>query len=533
MPPTSRRDRITLVLIVAAAAVLRIWWADALSHNPAWSDPDGYREMSRLLVGNHGWRWTPRAVQFAEFTKAPLYQVLLSVFWRFDAAVPFTNGALAAHALLNASSCAAMFVIGSRLHTRRSGLIAAVVYALWLPNVMPTATFWQEQLFIPAVCWAMAGTAVAMETRRPRHWVTAGALFAVAALTRSSITYFVIPAACVVALSARPRAQAMREAALLAGGFALLALPYVVYISTVTGRLTFVESIGYFSLKHFDSVSPADPRINLLTMLHDPAGPPTTGEVLRFLGRDFAASPGAFVLRRLDFVRLLLKPGGGSYLAGRFVATAGEASMLRVAVHAALDVPFVLALVLAPFGAALARRRRLAAVLMLWPPILMAMVALVLWAGTRFRAPAEPVLLALMAVVLAGEWRRPGRVALTLAAGASLVVAGLIAVSVPSVMIPRAGYGVSAAPSPESDTPFTGAMGAYVDSKGTALVISLQSAGAAPIAVTVRVDGKTADAFTFAGSAHRRYTFDTPRRVYLEVAATEAGRPAPVVLRLE
>ena len=73
MPPTSRRDRITLALIVAVAAALRIWWANALSAHPAWSDPDGYREMSRLLVGSHGWRWTPRAVEFAEFTKAPLY----------------------------------------------------------------------------------------------------------------------------------------------------------------------------------------------------------------------------------------------------------------------------------------------------------------------------------------------------------------------------------------------------------------------------------------------------------------------------
>jgi hypothetical protein len=529
----SRRDRAALVVFVGVAFGLRVWWSGAFSSHPALSDPDGYAGMSRALVGPYGWHWTRRAVQFAEFTKAPLYQILLSFVWRVSGAALFVPSVLVLHALLNAFTPVALYVTATRLHNARAGLIAAALSAVWTPNILPTGTLWQEQLFIPAVCWAMGFTATAVATRIRRDWFLAGCAFGVAALTRSSITYFVLPASAVVALSARPRRQAIEEAALILAGFAVLVVPYVFYISSVTGHLTFIENVGYFSLKRIDSVSAADPRINLLTIMHDPSGPPTTGEALTFLWRDFHASPGAFVERRLSFIRLLLKPAGAALLPNLFVPTAGAAAALRVLVHACVDLPFAAALVLAPLGVVLARCRRLALVLALWPPIYLGLVALILWAGTRYRAPAEPVLLTLAAVVAASGWKRPARTSLAIGAAVSVVLLLLLTPSVPSMVAARANYGVEEEPVSGSDVAFGGAMGAYVTCHRNALVFSLRSTSTGDASVEVRVDGKEADAFTFHGTVQRRYPLDAPKRLYLEVAAVSGGSPAPLAIRLD
>jgi hypothetical protein len=309
---------------------------------------------------------------------------------------------------------------------------------------------------------------------------------------------------------------------MLAAGFALLVLPYVFYVSGRTGRLTVIESIGYFSLKRFIVVSPVDPSINLLAIMHDPSGPPTTGEVLRFLGRDFAASPSAFILRRLDFVRLLVKPGGAAFIASNFAPTHASARLLTAAVHLALDLPFVLALVLAPFGLVLARQRRTGLFIALWPPIYLGLVALMLWAGTRYRAPAEPVLLTLACVVAAGGWRHPGRGALAAAAVATVAMLMLVGISAPSIVSARMNYGITATPEPGEDVAFTGEMGVYYQMRQNTLAVTVRNDAGAAMPVDVRVDGKTADAFVLNGEATRRYTFETPRRVFLEIRG--AGR---------
>lgn len=529
----SRRDRVALVVFVAVGFALRVWWSGALSHHAELSDPDGYAEMSRVLIGPHGWHWTRRAVQFAEFIKAPLYQLLLSFVWRFDAVSPFVPTALVLHALLNALTPVALYVTATRLHSARAGLIAAATYAVWVPNILPTGTLWQEQLFIPILAWALACVATAVHTRTRRDWYIAGTVFAAAALTRSSVAYFVLPAAVVLATTARPRRQALEESGLLLAGFATLVVPYVIYLSMATGHMTFIENIGYFPLKRIASASAVDPRINLIAIMHDPSGAPTTGEAATFLWRDFQASPTAFIDNRLSFIRLLLKPPGAALLANLFVDSARRAETLRILVHAVLDLPFAVALVLAPLGVALARTRRLALVLALWPPVYLGMVALIQWAGTRYRAPVEPILVILAAVVVSGGWQRTGRLSVAIFSIVSGALALALAIGLPSMIAARANYGVASAPVSETDIPLGGAMGAYVACARNALTFSLRSASSGDVSIHVRVDGRQADNFTFSGETRRRYALEGPRRLYLEIEATSGGLPVPLVVRLD
>ena len=68
-------------------------------------------------------------------------------------------------------------------------MIAAVTYALWIPNILLTSQFWQEHLFVPLTVVGLAWFGRALRTRSLRDWTAAGIFLGAAALTRSSVGY--------------------------------------------------------------------------------------------------------------------------------------------------------------------------------------------------------------------------------------------------------------------------------------------------------------------------------------------------------
>ena len=83
------------------------------------------------------------------------------------------------------------------------------------------------------------------------------------------------------------------------------------------------------------------------------------------------------------------------------------------------DGGFVGAVLLAPFGVVLARRRLPSRILAIWPPLVAVLTALSAYGGPRYRSAFECVLYVYLAIVLAGEWHRPSRREVCLAALAS------------------------------------------------------------------------------------------------------------------
>jgi hypothetical protein len=306
--------------------------------------------------GRRPWHWNESAIKYYEFIKAPLYQTALSLLTSRPGTFRFPHAAIAAHAILSSLAIVAMYFAATALHSARAGVIAAAIYAFWVPNVLNTPTFWQEQLFLPLFVTALALLGRAIDAEKPPgYWARAGVVFGLAALARSAVAYFVLPAAVLYALRSRPGAR-RRSAGLLAG-FLLVTVPYTIYVSQVAHRFVFIENIGFYSLKRFNPTSLVNPSVTLTAQLADPAGPPSAGEVLRFLGSDLAGDPVGFSLRVIDYVRLLLKPAGASLIRSLVAADAQMAAYLKAVIHATLDLPFVAVVVLAPLGAAFSRQR--------------------------------------------------------------------------------------------------------------------------------------------------------------------------------
>lgn len=125
--------RLAAILVVGFALRLAYLLHVALQPGFRWHDPDFYLRGGRQLAeGPHGWHWTFDAVTLwiggRRHMLPPLYPVFLSLFASFPH-LPLT--ALLGQLALSVGAIVLIFDLGRRLHSRRTGLIAAGGFALW------------------------------------------------------------------------------------------------------------------------------------------------------------------------------------------------------------------------------------------------------------------------------------------------------------------------------------------------------------------------------------------------------------------
>lgn len=526
------RDYVWLGLIAAVGLALRLWSIRAAVAGGILADPDKYVEFAKVLGdGQRAWHWTWAAVSYFDFYKAPLYQTVLSVLTAN--VLPVVTWALPAHALLNTCSVLAMYSIGRSLHNSRAGLIAAAIYAVWLPNIQLTKAFWQEHLYVPLLLIAFAVLARAVE--RPQRlilWLAAGTLFGAAALTRSSVMYY-LPLA-MFWLVASPGGPVIRRGLVaFLTTLMLVTVPYTIALSRHAGRLVPIEDIGSFSLVANHSVSPVDASITLQQFAPNPTAAPTGLQIARFLSADFFANPRAFVELRLTMARMLLKPAGGSALEGARVATRQAARWKKLTTHLTMDLPIVLVLALCPIGFAFSRQRAVAGLLLLWILSLCFLLALTMWAGLRFRAPIEPAMIVLASVALAGAWVRPRFLVACTAVVLTIGAATTLFLNVGSLLSARPSYGVDVWPPPSGGmVTVAGSAGLRTDLGSTGGRLFVEGRDKTETRLSVSIDGRVIDVLTLQFGETRDLAYrGLDGFPYLELdARTPAGQPAAVAL---
>lgn len=527
--PSTRRAVIVLAALVFASLALRLWLLHTAASNAGFSpvDADGYMRNGRLLArGGDGWGWTLEAVHYdwngRTYLLPPLYPVFLSLFALFSDSYPYS--ALVGQAALNALSVLPVFAIAATVHSRRAGLIAAAVYAFWLPNVWTFALFIQEQLYIPLLLAAFALLLRATATNgSPAAFAAAGAAFGCAALTRSMPMYYLAVVAVGYAAMMRVERAALRQATALVLGFLLVTGAYSLFLSQQVGRFVFIENHAGISIHRY-GVTPAP-------------GVPDTGEILAQLFEAFRRDPAAFAGTGATYARALFHVHGDRWLQSYQAATAEGAAVAKVIAHAAIDLPFTASVVLAPLGAVLARRSREAALLVAWGVLVVMLSTLSTYGGVRYRSPFEPHLIALAAIVLAGGWRRPSRTAMLAAGMAAVALATMLAVQLPRVARGRANYGLGewSESGGLRSASATGRFGLNVLRVDGVLQFRLfpmdRVSPAQPIRVSIHVDGQRVDDRILETPEPQHVRFIKPGTAlsYVEISAVgAAGEPARV-----
>jgi hypothetical protein len=492
-----------------------------------WYDADAYLAKGARLVETGGFRWTYEAVAYPWggriYALPPLFSLYLAPFARFSA-YPFN--AFVGLAVLNALAVPLVVRLGTRLHSPGAGLVGGLLWACWGSDIVGLGQVRQEPLYLPIVIAATLALVVAWERRGVRPFALAGAAFGLAALCRSMPIYFV--AAVAVALVLRDRRGAgPREAAALLGGFAALTLPYSLALSIHLGQPTLIENHGGILVAS--------------RYLHggNRLAAPGFGAVVDAILRELTTTPVAFVTTTLDQARSLLPLTGGRYLQdGVFAASASAASTWKLAAHVFIDGPWLFAIVLAPLGVAVARRRSAAWMLAGWVLLNLVLTALTGFGGSRLRCPFEVHVALLASAVVAGGWPKPRPSTLGLGLAGSLAAALLMAPEVARTAAARANYG-SRWTRTESGAmaQVSGASGGNVLAAPGGLDLTLRNPGTAPIRVDLRLDGvAVVDASTVEPGAERRLQWRGVRPGLLFVEATSTtvdGRPAPVDVRID
>lgn len=512
--------RITLLALVLIGLALRLAVAMFAAARPGWAnwqsiDPELYASRAAMFVESGRWEWTFRGVDFVDttitgFIKAPLYQIFLSAFTylpMYPAAAPI------GHAALGALTILAVFSLASQLHSARAGLIAAALYATWFTAIAAVPGFWQEHLYNLLVTTAAALLVRACADVGPaRDGALGGAVLGAAALTRS-MPLWLMP----FAVAWLPRRRWIAAAA-----FAAVVVPYVVWLSMSIGRFVPIENIGGAFLLFND---PPGVSIAAGRDLRDFSGAPLIPL------RQFAANPAYYVRAAGSRVRDTLTIASHQWLEDVPILPDASAAALTKSIAVASDAVVAAVILLAPFGAAAARNRRGAGLVVTWIVLAIAITAVAGHRGLRSRWAVDPLLCALASIAAARTWRQVPRPALAAATAASLVLAAAVVTAVPRLVRAHAHYGITPwvdRHSPSDAWVPDGRAGFVVQTAEHEFTLDIRCpADGLPRVVRISVDGRpvdTIDPVSCAGGTRRTFSSGTDRRAYVQIDAQPAGR---------
>jgi 4-amino-4-deoxy-L-arabinose transferase-like glycosyltransferase len=523
----SRRSTLALTLIVLFGFGVRIAYLIHATSQPRyeWVDPDHYKLKGARLAGDgDGWRWSFDAVRHSSYDQRfyvlpPAYPVFLSLFALFPG-YPFT--AQVGQVVLSTVSILLLFFLGRQLHSERAGLIAAAIYAAWLPNVIAVWSTMQEALYVPLVLAAFVLLLRAVAERdsaAPWGYGAAGAAFGLATLTRSMPMYALPVLAALVVW--RERRRALAPVAALFAGFLLLTIPYSAALSHHLGRATFVENHGsIFIIERYGGLEGDEPASLVQTAT--------------ILVGGFVDAPRATLHDWWRTTRSVLHVNGGRLLQIYLgAATETGALVAKIAAHLFGDVAFVACLVLAPIGLVLCRRPYPAAFVLVWIVVNVGLVALSGFGGPRLRAPIEPHLIALAAVVLAGGFRVLHAARLAAAALVSGILATIVVPQLPASFAAEADYGVHwPLKIPPKRSAMTGTAGFNVLAVEGVVRFHVRPRNpSGKTEVEVRLEGELSERVRITEREHRfELAAPSPGLVHVELVARDprTGEPVPL-----
>lgn len=372
------------------------------------NDPADYLRLGAALAhgGNFGTsHLAPAGGPTA--LRPPLFPMALaSGFWVFgNHIIPLRIG----QALLGAVTVLLVGLLGRRLFGPRVGTVGAVLAAVCPSLVLASTSFMSESLFLPLLLASVLTALVARDTSRAWPWVVGcGVLLALAGLTRPIGLLVLLP--CLVLIGLR------RSGVLVLVSLVVL-LPWEVRtarllhaVPPLTTQGGFLLAGTYNATADHDAQHPAqwrpyvvDPDLVAAVRAHPDAGEAETEQVLRDGAVSYAADhPGYpfrvvyWNLRRM----LLLVPLSETRATIRGEYGYGGAAALAEALG-------LVALVACGVWGVVRRRTRDllgSAPWAVWAtPLLLVLATAPVQGFPRFRAPADPFLILMAAVALAGR----------------------------------------------------------------------------------------------------------------------------------
>ncbi|MBN1484081.1 MAG: glycosyltransferase family 39 protein [Chloroflexia bacterium] len=231
-----------VIAITLAALALRLVVTHWHASYPLSGDEIGFFNQARTFVQGGGFHDMP-------FMRAPLYPLFLAVILRiFGAEV---TAARLVQALLSTATIPLLYLWARRRCGHSTGLIAALLGALFFPLAVQATLLLSETLFLFLFVLGMA--LLEWRAGQTARWepLLGGALFGLSALTRSIGLPLVLLAALCFALAKRGNLDfwtRLRPALLVLLGAALVILPWTVRNAVVHNAWILIDTTGSTNL---------------------------------------------------------------------------------------------------------------------------------------------------------------------------------------------------------------------------------------------------------------------------------------------
>ncbi|MBO9363850.1 MAG: glycosyltransferase family 39 protein [Roseiflexus sp.] len=238
-------SRIALVAVIVLALAMRLWfwWIQARSGAVPPGDPEEYyRAAIHILHGGYH--------DTGKWLRPPVYPAFLALL--LPAAGMNVAGALLLQACILSVGVLAFYTFGAHLFGRITGLVTALLAALFIPLASYASSLYAEALFITLLVAGLTALNDAIDRKSGRMAFGAGVILALAALTRAVGVYLIPLAAALIAWRAQSDGYRVwrwhHPAILLLLGAMLVIGPWVGRNYLVHSRLIVSDTNGGISM---------------------------------------------------------------------------------------------------------------------------------------------------------------------------------------------------------------------------------------------------------------------------------------------
>ncbi len=227
------RDLLLLAALIAVAAFMRGMF---LFRAPLFVRHDSvtYLQTGYELARGQGFDVPLR--------RTPLYPLLIGgVVWALGEDL---DGLALVQHLLGLGTVVATYLLGKAMFGRLAGFLAGVLVAISAPLLIYEHYILAEPLFIPLLVIGMLLVVTALQRERAWLYVLGGLVLGLAALSRPIGQALLAVAPLAIVVHKGDLRAALRPAALVLTGFALVLVPWVIRGALATGRVGSAGAVG-------------------------------------------------------------------------------------------------------------------------------------------------------------------------------------------------------------------------------------------------------------------------------------------------
>lgn len=294
---TTRRWRWCLTAVVLLALAVRL----ALALGPPvalWGDPVDYQRHA-VAIASTG-HFAPTQIASPGTPSAfrpPAYPYLLGALYAVIGV--HVRAGLVLGALLGALCVALLGLLGAMLWSRRVGLLAAGLGAVFLPLVALNGSLLSESLLLPLeLAFALSLAAAVSRPGQVRWALLAGALCGLAALTRAVSDVWVVVGVSAAALAVMGPAARLRQGVAVLAAFLIVISPWLIRDAVEFHQFVPITTEGGFTAAgQYNAAAGADNGLEAVYRVPTTQVPAISREVRRLLRR-----PGGVNEAQLDAV---------------------------------------------------------------------------------------------------------------------------------------------------------------------------------------------------------------------------------------